>query len=186
VDIGKNLAESWNLTFKHPAQFFVAGIVTVVLSAFTLGILAAPLAAGVMMMYVNARKGKPVQTGDMFRYLNRTFPLLFAAIAVGVLTGLGYLLLIVPGLIFTAWWLHVIPIIADQEISLGEAMGKSREIARQNGILLTLLFMVVCGIVGAAGSFVVFFGTFFTVPMAAGMLGLSYADGKSAIAKGGL
>jgi uncharacterized membrane protein len=179
MDIGRYLAESWNITFRHPAQFFVAGITMVALTPLTLGILAPPLTAGVMMMYVNARDGKPVQSGDVFRYVNRTIPLLFTAIAVCVLTGIGYLLLIVPGLICTAWWFHVIPFVADREMSIGEAMGKSREVARRNGILMTLLFVIVSGIVGAAGSFVVFIGTFFTVPMAAGMLGLSYADSRS-------
>jgi len=185
MDIGGYLSESWTITFRNPAQIFVAGIAVVVLTPITFGILGAPLTAGLMMMYVNARNGKPVVSGDVFRYLNRTLPLFFGAAIIGLLTAMGFLLIIIPGLVFMAWWAHTGPFMADQGLSPFEAMGKSREIARKNGLGMTLLFMLVCGIVGAAGSALAFFGAFFTIPMAAGMLGLSYADGKSALEKGG-
>jgi membrane-anchored glycerophosphoryl diester phosphodiesterase (GDPDase) len=176
MDIGKYFGESLNQMVKHPAQLVVAGIVAGLLSAVTISILAAPMTVGLAMMFVDARGRRSLETGNVFRYLNRTFPLLLAEFALGILVAIGLVLLVVPGLILAARWYHVLPLMADKEMSLGEAMRKSAEITAKDGTGMTLIFMAVCAIVGGAGAMAGGVGILFTFPLAVGAYGLAYAD----------
>jgi len=176
MDIGKYFGESLNLMVKQPVQLVVAGIVAALLSGVTLSILAAPMAVGLMMMFVAARGNQPLETGQVFRYLNRWGSLFVAEIVIGILVLIGLVLLIVPGLILMARWCHVAPLMADRDLSLGEAMAKSAEITARDGTVMTLIFLVVCAIVTGAGSMLGGIGIILTFPLAVGAYGLAYAD----------
>jgi uncharacterized membrane protein len=176
MDIGKYFGESLNLMVKHPAQLVVAGIVAGLLGAVTLAILVAPLTVGLAMMFVAARGRQRLETGQVFRYLNRTLPLLVAELVLAILIGIGLVLLVVPGLILMARWYHVLPLMADRGLSMTEAMAKSAEITARDGTGMTLIFMAVCAIVGGAGTAVGGVGVLLTFPLAVGAYGLAYAD----------
>jgi len=176
MDIGRYFGESLNLMVKHPAQFIVAGIVALLLTGVSLSILAAPMTAGLAMLFVEARSRNKPETGKVFRYLNRTVPLLAGEVVLGIIVVLGLVCLLIPGLILAARWYHVLPLMADREMTLGEAMRKSAEITAKDGTFMTLIFMAVCGIVIGAGGALGGVGAFLTFPLAVGAYGLAYAD----------
>lgn len=178
MDIGKLVKRGWDLTWKRPEAFLIAGIITMLLGAASLGILLAPLAAGLQMMYVRAARGERVASGDVFRYLNKTIPLLLAAVVLVVAVSIGLVLLVVPGLILLAWWMHVLPLMADRDLGLGEAMRASRTACASQGLLLSVVFMLVVGFIGAVGGAAWGLGAIVTLPLSSGALAAAYADAK--------
>lgn len=88
---------------------------------------------------------------------DRVRPQLGSIVVAGLLAGLGvvlgFLLLIVPGLVLMTWWVLVIPVVVLERTTAGAAFGRSRELVRGYGwnvfgvIVLTLLVLVAFEIV---------------------------------------
>lgn len=84
-------------------------------------------------------------------------PVLGALIAAGVLGGvgifIGFILLVVPGLVLLTWWALLAPVIVIERTGAFEAFGRSRALVRGNGwrvfgviVVLILLQVVVAGV----------------------------------------
>ena len=84
----------------------------------------------------------------------RVFPVLnrivIAGILLGIAIGIGFVLLIVPGLIVLTLWIFVIPAIVLENRGIGEAFGRSRELVRGNGWnvfgVIVLTFVLLLGV----------------------------------------
>ena len=62
----------------------------------------------------------------------RVLPLLGTQVLVGIVVMLGFLLFIVPGIIFSLWFYVVIPVVVLEGLAGSRAMGRSRELVRGN------------------------------------------------------
>jgi hypothetical protein len=176
MNIGKCVSDSWKMTAKNPIPLILGWIGASILGGVSLGILAAPTMVGVMMMYVRAREGKKPEFNDIFRYLNQTLPLLVALIVLVVLVIIGLVCLVIPGLLFIAWWMHVLLLMADGGLPLGAAMRESRKSVIAGGVGLHLLFFAIILVLMAAGSAVAGIGILLTGPLTTGALAMAYAD----------
>jgi hypothetical protein len=94
--------------------------------------------------------------GDLIRSVEPVFwPLVAVSILFGIAVGIGFVLLIVPGLILLVIWSVVAPVTVLERPGVFAAFGRSRELVRGNGwnvfgvILLVFLIVVVVGV--AAG-----------------------------------
>jgi hypothetical protein len=95
-------------------------------------------------------------------------PLIGAGILAGIAIGIGFLLIIVPGLFLLTIWAVLAPSIVAEKRGVFEAFGRSRELVRGHGwqvfgviVVLFLLQLVVGGVVqaifrSASDSFVVY------------------------------
>ena len=87
-------------------------------------------------------------------------PLLAVGILAGIAIAIGFVLLIVPGLILITIWAVVVPVIVVERAGVFEAFGRSRELVRGNGwqvfgvIVVLLLTVLIVGILlrGIAGA----------------------------------
>jgi hypothetical protein len=76
-----------------------------------------------------------------------------ASILAGIGIALGFVALIIPGLILMTIWLFIIPVIVLENSSIGDSFGRSRELVRGYGmnvfgvIVLTILLIIAFGIV---------------------------------------
>jgi hypothetical protein len=76
-----------------------------------------------------------------------------ASILAGIGIALGFVALIIPGLILMTIWLFIIPVIVLENSSIGDSFGRSRELVRGYGmnvfgvIALTILLIILFGIV---------------------------------------
>lgn len=178
MDIGKCVSGSWSATVKYPIPLILGWIGAAILGGVSLGILAAPTMTGVMMMYVRARQGEKPEFNDVFRYLNKTIPLLIATIVLVVLIGIGFVCLVVPGLVFMAWWMHVLLLMADGGLGLGAAMRESRRSVSAGGVGVHILLFAILCVLMAAGSALAGIGVLLTGPLTTGALAMAYADRK--------
>src|SRR5665647_1659208 len=73
-----------------------------------------------------------------------------AAVILGIIIGIGYIIFVIPGLILTTIWLYALPLIGDRRIGVGEAMSESKALAARPGYFTTLVTWLVGAIVAAA------------------------------------
>jgi hypothetical protein len=124
-----------------------------VLLAALVGIAGAFWLQGTLIEAVrDVRDGRAgLSVGETFE---RVFPVLnrivIAGILLGIAIGIGFLLLIVPGLIVLTLWIFVIPAIVLENRGIGEAFGRSRELVRGNGWnvfgVIVLTFVLLLGV----------------------------------------
>ncbi len=129
---------------------FLGGLLIRILASCTLGILAGPLMGGYMLILLAwfRQRKKPV-FNDLFSGMLRfdeLFPLFFLVIMIII----GFMLLIVPGVIFATWWIYVIFLMADKKMTLGEAMNTSKIKVNEGGFFIHLVFLFMISVVPVA------------------------------------
>jgi len=88
----------------------------------------------------------------------RIVPLILLSIVVGVLVGIGFVLLIIPGVILTLMWIVSTPSMMVEDIGVFDSMSRSSELTRDNrmrilgvGLLLVVAYVLIAGIVALLG-----------------------------------
>jgi hypothetical protein len=175
VDIGGVLGEAWALYKRFLWQFFLTAFVVFAVLDL-LSALAASAASGhsvgaavfwglvsfvigvVGYFWVQAalvELVRDVRDGRADRTVGETYaavrPRLPAVIAAGVIAaiaiGIGFVLLIVPGLFLLTIWSMLVPVIVIETRSAGESFSRSREVGKGNGWsvfgLLVVTFLLV-------------------------------------------
>jgi hypothetical protein len=94
--------------------------------------------------------------GDLIRSVEPVFwPLLAVSILFGIGVGIGFILLIIPGLILLVIWSVVAPVTVLERPGVFEAFGRSRELVRGNGwnvfAVIVLVFLAVAVVSAVAG-----------------------------------
>lgn len=152
LDIGQVFKQGWRLFVKDIGPLLVATLIAFLLGAVTLGIMAGPLFAGLYGMVVaRVRDGRAPEVGDVFSCLDRFWSYLGAALVLAILIGLAWLT-IVGGILLTAIWLYVFPLMVDRGMGLGEAMRVSKDMVLERGfwehVALVLIYTIVTAIIG--------------------------------------
>ena len=171
---GAIIGEAWDLYKRHWQHFvpialvvFVAVSLVSLLLAATLGVFGVVLGGLVSIVGVFWLQGALVEAVADVRdgradltiaeTLRRVQPRLLTLLGAGILAGLGvalgFVALIVPGLILLTWWSLLVPAIVLEGRSVTQAFGRSRELVRGNGwnvfgvIVLTLVILIAAAIV---------------------------------------
>ena len=115
---------------------------------FVVGLLVYAWAAATMfrMIVRRVREGRPATYADM-KETDEIGAFAVAFLILGVLIGIGYALLVVPGLILVTLWIYALPLVVDRRISVGEAMSESRRLAAAPGYFTTFLTWLVGALV---------------------------------------
>jgi hypothetical protein len=111
-------------------------VITVVFSIF----ISNPLGYGQNFAYLKASRGDNVEIGDLFAAFKNYWNAVGASILVGIIVGIGFLVLIVPG-IYLACKLAFVPyLIVDKKSTVGKAIGESWRMA-SHGIAWKVFLM---------------------------------------------
>ena len=167
MDVGMSLSDGWKVFVRDIGALIVAGLIAVILTGITIGILGGPLYAGLTAMILGrVRDGKPPRIGDVFSRFDRfgAYLVAFYLLAIGIAVGL--VLLVVPGLYLGAIWFYVFPLMVDRGLGVGDALRESRQMANANKLGSHMLTVLVLGII----SFV-----------ASGLVGLGFRDSNFAL-----
>jgi len=186
VDIGEVLSEAWSLYKRFLWQFFLTALVVFAVLdllsalaaaaagdsvtaeifwaviAFTIGIVGYFWVQGALVELV-----RDVRDGRADRSIGETYaavrPRLPALITAGILAalgiGIGFLLLIVPGLILLTFWSMLVPVIVIEGSSAGDSFKRSFDVVRGHGWPVFGLILI----------------TFITVAIASGLIRLVFA-----------
>jgi hypothetical protein len=104
-----------------------------------------PLVQGALTYNISAEYlGERISAAESYRRAaRRMLPLIGTQFAAGLVVMLGFLLLIVPGVIFSLWYMIVPPVVLLETLSGGRAMSRSHELMKGNlGKGFTLAFLV--------------------------------------------
>lgn len=121
------------------------------------------LGIGVVTINLNVARNRPAEIGQLFSGGDVFWPVLGAAILLGISVFCGCLLLIVPGVILALGWWSTKYFIIDQHVPIGESFSLAWEYSRGNKghvFLIVLLNILVC-VLGFAACFV---GLFVALP----------------------
>lgn len=121
------------------AYTLVVGVVTVLAYSWM-------YAVTFHMVLRRVRDGRPAEYADLQSF-DQIGAFAVAAVVLGVIIGIGFMLLVVPGLIFVTLWIFALPLIGDRRIGVGEAMSESKDMARRLGYMTTFVTWLVGAIV---------------------------------------
>lgn len=152
LDIGATLSQAFSTYGSQasvllPVAFCLYLIVAVVNGVLSRSLVLLPITLAVSVVAGTLYQGmvvglvSDVQDGrrdssieDLVRATGPVIlPLIGAGILAGIAIGIGFLLLIVPGLILLTIWSVIAPVIVVERTGVIEAFGRSRELIRGNG-----------------------------------------------------
>jgi hypothetical protein len=179
VNIGDCVSRAWRLLKSDfwllVGASFVAGIIGQNLGIISL-IIGGPMMGGLCALYLKKIRKQPAQFGDIFIGFSTAFvPLMLAYIVAGLLTGLGFLFCILPGVYLAVAWMFTIALVIDKKLDFWPAMELSRKVVNKHWWSLFGL-VIVLGLLALAGVLACCIGVFVTASIAQVALVFAYED----------
>jgi len=181
MGIGAVLGEAWELYRRFLWQFFLTALAVFavldllsalaarvagdsVLAALFWSVVAGVIGvvgyfwvqAALVELVRDVRDGRADRTvGETYRAVQPRLPAVIAAgVIAAIAIGIGFLLLIVPGLFLLTIWSMLVPVIVLEGRSAGESFSRSREIVRGNGWSMFGLIVVTFLLVAIASALI--------------------------------
>lgn len=180
------VGRAWRLTTSNfwaiVGGTFVALLVLGVIQMVPLlGMIAGFLLTGVIygglyLYYLKHVRGEPADFGLIFSGFSTAFgPLMLASLVSSLLTTLGIILLLLPGIYLAIAYLFTFLLIQDRKLDFWCAMEVSRRVItaqwwRMLGLMIVAGFFACLGIIG------LFIGIFVTLPIVFGAIVYAYED----------
>ena len=141
------LEDTYRIIKEEPVILILGGLIVQLLTVFSLGILAGPIVGGyTLLVILYLRDNRKPAFHDIFSGLQQ-FANLFPYFLVLLLIFLGFMLLILPGLLFATWWIYVLPLMVDKKISFSDAMRLSMNKVNEKGFLMHFVFLLLISII---------------------------------------
>jgi len=141
------LQDTYRIIKEEPLILILGGLLVQLLTIVSMGILAGPILGGYFLLIIYyLRDNKKPSFNDIFSGLQQ-FGNLFPYFLVLLLIFIGFMLLILPGLLLATWWLYVLPLMVDRRISFGDAMRLSMDKVNQTGFLMHLVFLLLVSVI---------------------------------------
>lgn len=175
IDFGHCIGRSWDLLLRH--FWLVVGtsfLVSVVAGAVP--IIVGVLMGGLFFFFLKLIRNEKAEVGDGFAGFAQAFLHLFlGGLVAGLLTLIGFIFLIIPGIYLKVAWSFALPLIIDKRLDFWPAMELSRRVATRHFwplfVLLLLGFLLNC-----LGVLACIVGTFITWPLTIGAIAYAYED----------
>jgi len=165
-----HLETAWNMTLKFIAPLIFITLVMFLLWFFTIGILAPVTMAGYMhSILLMLRDDREPKIQDLFSQMRLFLPLLGFSILVFIATVIGFMLLVLPGivisLVISYCCLYMLPLMTDKELGLFDAIKESFTMTTRGEFIDQVVILILFLGISAAGS-AVFIGSLFAQPLA--------------------
>ena len=175
IDIGGAFSRGWELLRAYPGliigSFILMCVVAVGVALVPiLGWIAGPFLSGALLgglyfVFLRRIRGEHAEVGDVFAgfklaYLN----LLLANIVSSLLTAVGILLCLLPGIYLAIGYMFVLPLVIDKKMEFWTAMEVSRQVVHQHWWPV-FGFSLVCLLVNCAGALACGIGVLVSGPL---------------------
>lgn len=181
INISKWIMSGWDLVMKDFGEFLLLSFIYIVLltvafSTLIIGlILAGPLTAGFFYIIFNRIRGKEFYIGDIAKGFEVIVAAVLADLLISVFAGIGFTLLIIPGIIISAIYMFAFPLIIEKKMDFWQAMETSRKVVTKNIFELSI-FMLVLYIFLFIGVLLFFVGFFVALPIMFAAIAYAYYD----------
>jgi len=126
------IGQAWEIVRPYWLQVGAMFLILALLTSVPRGlgwvayvIIAGPIMVGIWRAVLGMIDGRRPDVGMMFQGFDRFGEAFLANLVRGALTALGYIALIVPGIILTIMWIFTFPIIGESSFGFWEAMRQS-------------------------------------------------------------
>lgn len=149
VETGLAFSYGWTEVKKNFWYFIGLAVIVCLVESITSGygkshytldilgvFLSAWMACGYTRLILDYQSGNKRPLADVFTQNKPYWRVFGANLLVGVIVGLGFFLLIIPGVYLALRFMFVIPLIIDKNLNIGEAMKQSTEMTK--GIKMSL------------------------------------------------
>jgi hypothetical protein len=134
------------------------------------------LMAGLLKYYLKLIRAEGPTIGDAFAgFSPLAGQLILLGLVNGILSTIGYLLCIIPGLYLSVSWIFALPLLIDRNLPFWDAMELSRKVVAKHWFI-TFAFVLVMGLLAACGVIACCVGVFVTMPIATVALMYAYED----------
>lgn len=131
-----------------------------------------PMMLAIMLFYYNLTRfflhlsrGEEASLGMLFRYDSNFWPFLGATLGFGLLTTVGYIFCIVPGVYLACMFFPWPLLVLDKRMPMGEAFNLSKELTEGNKMNLFIVGLIYMGISFAAGMISMGIGQILATPL---------------------
>lgn len=153
------------------ASTIIAQVVIQVVQTFVL----MPIAMGLFMIALKHSVGANIQVGEIFQHFNKAVPLFIAYILMTILTIIGFILLVIPGIYLSVAFAMTMMLIVEKDMSPWEAMTVSRKAITKKWFNM-FGFMIVAMIVVVIGMLALLVGLVWAAPLALLAFAMVYRD----------
>jgi len=184
VKIGEYISQGWELLQPKLGIFigYVAVLfgINLVLSFIPFGSIASSvvspaLNAGLFIVAYKHLLGESVEFGDFFKGFEKFGVFFGAALVSGLLTLLGFICLIIPGIYLGTAYAFAQLFIIDQDLEFWPAIEMSRQLVTKNFFPM-FGFLFLLGLINLGGLLVCGFGLLFTIPLTYCAMTVAYMD----------
>ncbi len=123
-----------------------------------------PLIVGIIMLAIHYSRGERLAFQSIFHYYHLTGRLSLAALLIYILTVIGFVLLILPGIYLSIAYVFTLPLIADKGMDVWEAMELSRKTVTKHWFKVFGLFFLL-SLIMALGALALGIGLIWAVPL---------------------
>jgi len=138
VQIGRCLGCSWDLLRANFGLFFGATFLVwfiaiichfLPLAGLVYWVIRGVLYGGLYLILLNRIRGQPAAVGDAFAGFSLAFvQLMLAGVVSSLLSAIGFLFCLLPGIYLWVAWIFGIPLVADKRLEFWSAMELSRKV----------------------------------------------------------
>lgn len=180
MDFQEHLGVAWRNTVKYIGPVLLLTLGQIVVSAVSFGILAPVTMAGYMQsLLLTLREGREPELKDLFSEMQLFLPLLLFGFGITIALALGFLLLVLPGILMTAALvfgsMYMVPLMSDRNMGLIDALKTSWKMATRepwtDQIILTVLYLIILSLGGT-----VVIAIFFAQPLATFLVLSAYEE----------
>jgi len=170
MDFKGHLETAWHATLANIAPLIIITLVMTIISVCTIGILAPVMMAGfTQAVLLMLRENRSPGVGDLFSEMRLFLPLFAFGLAVFIVTIIGFMLLVLPGLLVmlgvTFACMYMLPLMTDRRLGLIDAIKESWAMATRGDIVDHVAVVVIFLGINMVGSSVGI-GILFTQPFA--------------------
>ncbi|MDZ7331482.1 MAG: hypothetical protein ONB13_05575 [candidate division KSB1 bacterium] len=181
INMSKWISNGWDLIMKDFGNFLLLSFVyvallTIAFSTWIIGlIVAGPLTAGFFYIIFSRIRGRNFYLGDIIKGFEVWVPAALADILISIFVGLGFIFLIIPGIIISALYLFAIPLIIEKRMDFWQAMETSRKLVSRN-LLEFSIFMLLLYVILFIGVLILGVGFLVALPVTFAAIAYAYAD----------
>ena len=178
INIGHCIGRGWNLVMSNfwllVGASFVAGLIA---GLGIIGlILGGPMMGGLYGLYLKKMRGQPATFGDAFLGFSVAFvPLMLLFIVQSLLTCLGLVFCIIPGIYLGVSWIFALALAFDKRMDFWPAMELSRKVVGKHWWAM-FGFLIVCCLVAIAGLLACCVGVFIASAVIQAAILYAYED----------
>jgi uncharacterized membrane protein len=132
-----------------------------------------PMYAGMAMIGINRSVDLPVKGTMVLGYFGFTIGIFFALMLMSVLTMIGFLLLIIPGIYLSIAYSMTMPLIVEKRLGVWAAMEASRRAVSKHWFKVFFVYMLM-SLILMVSALPLFIGLIWTLPMMLAAYGVMY------------